>query len=272
MKDSTRFVLIAFIMSLHAYSIVHASDIGSQSLKSFFEMRKPENRGQSASHSSPPYEWIRALVDAEVSSKIDQKFTFSFDRFSPNTQRALDQMSPDSAQISQFTFLTQGGRFKVTLQDDASQKLIQTELTGRLVLYKEIPVLLRPISAGETIGESDIVLKDFPENQISGGVVDKMEDLIGTQPKSGRLLSDRPIRPHQITHEVLLRKGSVVTISYKSPQMILQAKGRAIDNGKLGSFVRVTNIDSNQMLEGLVTSPNEVTIENSQQDIQQDLD
>lgn len=261
--------LYAFILLIGCASYAHPStDIGNQSLNSYFSSLK-QNSGQglpptsaTTGQSFDQLKWVVDLVEAEVRSKIDSELEIKLDPLTLNHQSMVQRMDPQKARLDDFVFLTQGGRFKCALHGIVQSSAHILPLSGRIIIYKEIPVLIRPISVGETISEHDIALKSIPENQLYGGVIETKEDLIGTQPKSGRLLSEKPIRPHQITHEIALRKGSIVNISYKNANMVLQAKGRSMDNGKLGSTVRVTNIDSNQTLEATVTGPNDVAIGN----------
>lgn len=268
MKKNKHLRLYAIILLIgSASSALSSTDIGTQSLNSYFSSLK-QNSGHSLPQTSSTgqavdqLKWVVDLVEAEVRGKIDNELEIKLDPLTLNHQSMVQQMDPQKTRVDDFVFLTQGGRFKCALHSTSDSPPHMLPLSGRIIIYKEIPVLVRPISAGETISEQDIALKSVPENQLYGGVIETKEDLIGTQPKSGRILSDKPIRPHQVTHEMALRKGSIVTISYKNANMILQAKGRSMDNGKLGSTVRVTNIDSNQTLEATVTGPSEVTIEN----------
>ncbi|MBX9696449.1 MAG: flagellar basal body P-ring formation chaperone FlgA [Alphaproteobacteria bacterium] len=260
--------LYAIILLIGSASpALSSTDIGNQSLNSYFSSLK-QNPGQSLPQTSSTEQpldqlkWVVDLVEAEVRGKIESELEIKLDPLTLNHQSLLQQMDPQKMRVDDFVFLTQGGRFKCALHSTSESTPHILTLSGRIIIYKEIPVLIRPIGAGETISENDITFKAVPENQIHGGVIETKEDLIGTQPKSGRILSDKPIRPHQVTHEMALRKGAIVTISYKNANMVLQAKGRSMDNGKLGSTVRVTNIDSNQTLEATVTGSNDVTIEN----------
>lgn len=271
MKGTLLFLMMVVTFCTETTQIVHATDIGNQSLDSYFKDQKHLQQNTVDEKSSTPYGWMTDLIEQNIRAKVEKRFTLSLDALNHRHQSILQKMNPEATQVSDFILLTHGGRFKCILEDQSSSPLLQTELTGRLIIYHEVPVLVRSINSGETIREEDITIKEIPENQITGGVIVEKNALIGTQPKSGRLLSGRPIRPHQITHELLLRKGALVTITYKTTNMVLQAKGRSLDHGKLGSVVRVTNIDSNQTLEGVVSSPHEVTIGGPETELLQEL-
>lgn len=274
MKNTMRFWALVALSCVGSTQMLHATDIGNQSLNSYFnaqsQLQQSEPTEKQSARSSP-YHWVNDLIEHNISSKMDKRFTFSLNALNHQQQYLLQQMNPETTEVSDFVLLTQGGRFKCILEDRSTSPSRETELSGRLIIYHEVPVLIRPIGVGETIQDEDITLKEVPENQLMGGVIVEKEALIGTQPKSGRLLSGRPIRSHQVTHELLLRKGALVTLTYKTTNMVLQAKGRSLDNGTLGSVVRVTNIDSNQMLEGIITSPNEVTISSPEAELLQEL-
>ena len=69
-----------------------------------------------------------------------------------------------------------------------------------------------------------------------------------------------PIRNIDIALPQLGERGSELTLIFDNEIMRLTAKGKALQNGARGEFVRVVNTESNKNLNGLVTGLNEVTI------------
>jgi flagella basal body P-ring formation protein FlgA len=52
----------------------------------------------------------------------------------------------------------------------------------------------------------------------------------------------------------------LVTIILKSPKMTLTAQGKALDDGSDGDTVRITNTQSNKVIEAEVTGPAKVAV------------
>ena len=58
----------------------------------------------------------------------------------------------------------------------------------------------------------------------------------------------------------LVTRGSIVTMKIETPSLTVTAQGRALQDGKLGDTVRVTNTQSNRMIEGTVESDGTVKV------------
>lgn len=52
-----------------------------------------------------------------------------------------------------------------------------------------------------------------------------------------------------------VRRGDAVTLVYVAPGLQLTARARALDNGALGQPIRVTNLQSNRIVNAVVTGP-----------------
>jgi flagella basal body P-ring formation protein FlgA len=52
-----------------------------------------------------------------------------------------------------------------------------------------------------------------------------------------------------------VRRGDAVTLVYVAPGLQVTARARALDNGALGQPIRVTNLQSNRVVNAVVTGP-----------------
>ena len=73
----------------------------------------------------------------------------------------------------------------------------------------------------------------------------------------------RPIRTRDLQDPVLVPKRSLVTILFKRPKMTLSAKGRALDDGSDGEVIRITNTQSNTVIEAVVIGPHLVSAQSN---------
>jgi flagella basal body P-ring formation protein FlgA len=60
---------------------------------------------------------------------------------------------------------------------------------------------------------------------------------------------------------LIVKKGDSVRILYISEGMTLSVKGRALEDGRLGQTIRLTNVDSNRVLDARITGPSNALIE-----------
>ncbi len=130
---------------------------------------------------------------------------------------------------------------------------------GRVVPLVEVPVLARPLAAGERIGAGDLALVAMRPKQLRPGSLTDSEALLGaeaTRPLlAGRTLGARDVRPPR-----LVNRGRAVRLVYAGPGLRLTAQGAAQDDGALGDLVRVVNPDSRRLVQGVVSGPDEVTV------------
>ena len=74
------------------------------------------------------------------------------------------------------------------------------------------------------------------------------------------LCPEVPIQANSVQHPILVAKGSLVTNILKTPKMILTAQGKALDDGSDGDTVRISNSQSNNIIEAEVTGPARVAV------------
>ena len=123
----------------------------------------------------------------------------------------------------------------------------------------EVPVPSRRISANEVITKRDIKWVKVRQNRLPRGVIVDINELIGKAPKRG-LRAGIPVRTANVQQPILVPKGSLVTIYLKAPRMMLTAQGKALDNGSDGEVIRITNIQSNKVIEAEVTGVAKVAV------------
>lgn len=135
----------------------------------------------------------------------------------------------------------------------------RTRVSGRLFKVTEIPILTRRILKGEIISKRDIKWTTIRSDRLHRDTIGDINDLIGKTPKRG-LRADIPIRTADVQRPILVPKGSLVTIILKAPRMMLTAQGKALENGSYGDTIRITNTQSNTVIEAEVTGTARVAV------------
>lgn len=126
-------------------------------------------------------------------------------------------------------------------------------IQGRYEEVYSVPVLTRQTASTDIITDADLTMMDVPARQIRKDTVINMSDILGKSPKRG-ISPNRPIRLAEINLPTIVKKGSSVSIHYSAPYMNLRTAGVALEDGSLGSMIRVKNQESDRAISARVTS------------------
>jgi flagellar basal body P-ring formation protein FlgA len=195
-------------------------------------------------------EFIRQMYDDQEGIRI--KFT------------NLHQYIRDKAQTKNIAFA------KVPDANGEGICLVETgEKNGRpqmayvpfkVSLKKKLFVTKRDLKKGDVIRSTDLSVREtlltgpgtaYPSNieEVQGKVVRK--DVPGGTVLTCALLDERQS----------VQKGELVDIIAKGKALLVQAKGRVLEKGKIGDVVRVKNIDSGKDILAKVIGSDAVTVE-----------
>ncbi len=141
--------------------------------------------------------------------------------------------------------------------DDPAARRIR--VTGRLHRMTDVPVLTRRVLSGEVIREGDVKWIRIRGDRLQRDAIQDARDLIGKSPRRG-LRAGVPVRVSDVRRPVLVPRRSLVTIVYLVRSMMLTAQGRALEDGGAGDTVRVTNTQSNIVVQAVVTGANRVSV------------
>lgn len=168
--------------------------------------------------------------------------------------------SDASVEVERLNFDRRTGRFTATLSapagDPAASRL---RATGRAVRMAEVPVLRRAAARGDIISADDIDWLLLPVDKLNHAFITDADDLVGMAARR-TVRPGRPVRARDIRRPVMVKKGALVTMTLTSPSIIIIATGRAEEAGGEGDLIRVRNIQSRNVVQGLITGPTDVII------------
>lgn len=150
----------------------------------------------------------------------------------------------------------QKGRFQATMTVSSLRK----DVSGRIYLIAQIPVLKSAISKGAVIDAHDLEYIDIRASDVSASMIVDAEKLIGQSPRRG-IAAMKPLTASDIEAPLMVKRGDLVTIALKNGALNLTVQGRAMQNGTEGEVVRVVNTASNRALEAIVTGTQSVTVQ-----------
>ena len=84
------------------------------------------------------------------------------------------------------------------------------------------------------------------------GIVTSMDELAGMETRR-MLRAGEIVRVDDVRHPILVTKGSIVTMTFEAPGVVLTASGRAMSEGGMGDTVTVQNPVSFRMITATVT-------------------
>ncbi|MFO1189287.1 MAG: flagellar basal body P-ring formation chaperone FlgA [Alphaproteobacteria bacterium] len=151
-------------------------------------------------------------------------------------------------------------RFSATIAVSAAdQRVRRARVSGYYYESVRLPVLRRPVTAGEIISAADIELVSIRGRRLPADAVHDAELAIG---KAARrtLRTGEPIRVTDIQQPMLVVKKSLITLMVQSPYLTITTQGRALEDGVLGDTVQATNIKSGKTVVGVITGPDTVLV------------
>ncbi|MGE4220248.1 MAG: flagellar basal body P-ring formation chaperone FlgA [Alphaproteobacteria bacterium] len=172
----------------------------------------------------------------------------------------LPTSMPATIGIGTLDFDRRSNRFSAVLTAPRDHPdAIRIAVTGKAYRLVQVPVPTRRIREGEVIRDRDLDMQMVREDSIDRTAFLDPERVVGMSPR--RVLDEgRPVRSADVRKPLIVQKGALVTILYRTPYMMLSARGRAMQDGAQGESVRVTNTQSKQTIEGIVTASGEISV------------
>lgn len=140
--------------------------------------------------------------------------------------------------------------------DPGAQKAI---IQGRTFATSAIPVLRRPMNAGQIIRPDDIETVYWRNDLLNQGVVTAASQIVGRSPQA-MVPAGQPIRQGDTRAPILVSRDSQVVIRLQAGAMTLTVQGKSLDEGARGDVVRVQNLQSHKTIEGTVAGPDLVSV------------
>ena len=165
--------------------------------------------------------------------------------------------------VENISYDARTGRFTASLVAAAgTAHEARAEFSGRAIETVELPVLNRAMKKGEIISDGDIEWIDWQAKRTPRDAITDAADLVG-QAARRSLRPDAPLRARDVGEPIVVTKGSAVRLVYRTPMMVLTAGGRALEDGAMGSVIRIRNSKSKVVVEARVDGANIVSVTGS---------
>lgn len=151
-------------------------------------------------------------------------------------------------------------RFAATLAVAAEgMPLLRQRIAGRAVPTAPVVVATRRLALGEIVGPGDVREIRMRASLLRDGMADTAPQVVGRQLRRP-VGPDQPVALADVAAPSLVEKNGRVILVLEVPGMTLSAQGRALEAAPRGGTVRVVNLMSQSVVEGVVVAPGRVRV------------
>lgn len=167
---------------------------------------------------------------------------------------------PATVGISQLQLDPRTDRFTAFVVAPAENPhAVRIAVSGQIHRLVEVPVPARRILRGDIIGARDVEMVEMRRGGLAANTIVDPADLIGLSAKQ-TLAMGRAVGANAVQPPVLVKKGGLVSVKLEARNMVLTARGRAVESGGLDDVIRIQNLQSNRVFEAVVTGIGEASV------------
>lgn len=122
-----------------------------------------------------------------------------------------------------------------------------------MVVRRTVWVARQPLPRGHLLTEADLVADVRDVSQMTSSYVSTQKSLIGQKLKSS-ILAGRVLTLELVEADKVIRRGQTVTLAVATDAMSIQMAGKAMSDGAMNQRIRVENLNSGRIVEGIVRS------------------
>ena len=124
---------------------------------------------------------------------------------------------------------------------------------------ESVLVIKRSLPRGHKLTESDITVEQRDVSRLNGGYIVERSAAVGQRLKQ-QVMGGRVITPALLFADAVVKRGQSVTLIVQNGRMNITMAGKALMDGAVNQRIRVENLASKRVVEGLVRSPEYVEV------------
>ena len=204
------------------------------------------------------------VIEAELHDALNLEGLPATSTFEISNRQSLNIVIPTDAPatvaIKDVLIDGRTQRFTATVESPAgSPNAVRFKINGRTFATTRVPMLSRTMNRGEIITAQDVVWADMRDDNLRQDLVVDPKQIIGMEPRL-LLRANTSIRTLDLQRPMSVSRNGLVTMMLQTPFMSLSAQGRAMEDGGVGDTVRVTNLQTKQVIEARVQGPGIVVV------------
>lgn len=212
---------------------------------------------------------VHTITSRDMAERIEEALVssgnasapFSVEISSNSAGITLPANLPATVEIASLDYTPGQDMFTATLVSPSADNPVKTlSVTGKVRRSLSVPVLRTALRAGDIIGSADIDWLDVPESGLARNIITDADALVGKTPVRS-IQTGRPVLEREVASPQKVARGDDVLILFHAGTLELSAKGRAMQNGAEGDFVRIMNLSSNKSVIAEVTGDRQVRVQ-----------
>lgn len=165
-------------------------------------------------------------------------------------------------EISEFVYRPYSDQFSAEINYIQNGAYQTQKLSGKIENMLRVPVLVSNVRRDQIIKHSDVKFINLNNRRVVENIVLNPEDIIGRSAKSN-IRAMQPIGDHMLKFADLVKKNSIINLTFKMGRINLAIKARALSTGAEGAFIRVMNLKSGKQIDAIVTGKDQAMTVNS---------
>ena len=128
-----------------------------------------------------------------------------------------------------------------------------------LIVTESVLVAKKTLPKGHQLTASDVVLEQRDVSRMHGGYLSDISEFDGYKLKH-QIDGGRVLAPSMLTAQILVRRGQSVTLVVNGDQISISMAGKALSDRARNQRIRVENLKSGRIVEGIVRSAEHVEV------------
>ncbi len=160
-----------------------------------------------------------------------------------NCDQALDAEYSSSSR--------RGGRLTVNVKCNGS-KPWTLYVPVQVKVMQNVVVLSHSLSRNSIISQSDLKIEQRDINRMTAGYFSDLQEVIGKTLKRS-VGAGLALSPAYVESQRLVKRGQQVILLAQTGSITVKMSGKAMANGAAGERIKVKNLSSNRVIEGVIT-------------------
>lgn len=128
-----------------------------------------------------------------------------------------------------------------------------------VIVTEKVVVAARTLPRGHLLSAEDLAVEERDVTRTLSGYITEPAQVLGQRLKS-QLLSGRMLTPALLEADKVVRRGQTVTLMVNNGGITIRMAGKALSDGALNQRIRVENLNSGRIVEGIVRSRENVEV------------
>ena len=198
---------------------------------------------------------VKRFINSHVQKIHKGEFTVKVGRIDPR-HRLARCSTPLETQLTGNNF--RGSAMTVAVRCSKPSPWL-LYVPGKVSIYKTVFVARQTITRGRRILASDLHKSRRDITTLQYGYIDNKSDIIG---KIARrvVFANTVLKPQMLSLPLLVKRGQTVVLIAETHGIQVRMSGKALGSGPAGHSIRVRNLSSRRIVEGVVVKSGVVKI------------